>query len=172
MQSLEQVMEHLGFHPATPETAAKYDAVRTAFVDLATNLWPLLPDGPDKTVAFRQLHLTQMLTIAAIAVNEAPADWVHPQIARVLPHGDVAVVNAPEVVVDPPLVSSVSTTPRRGHAFHEGARADAGQRDPGDCHAEHHGHDLRAVPGDDHPESTGRRAAPRRRAGARSRPDS
>lgn len=85
MRSLDEVLDHLAFHPATPEAAAKYDQIRNLYIGLAKDLWPLLPDGANKTVAMRALHDAEQKAISAVAIDETPADWDHPHVARVLP---------------------------------------------------------------------------------------
>lgn len=84
------MLDKIAFHPATPEAAEKYDKIRKHFMALVNDVWPLLPDGPDKTVAMRKIIDAQRECIATVAVNETPADWENPHVARVLPHGDVA----------------------------------------------------------------------------------
>ena len=91
MRTLDELLNALGFHPATPETAEKYDKIRKAFSTLAKEVSPLLPDGPDKTTAHRAIALASRECIASIAINQAPIDTVNPHVARVLPHGDVAI---------------------------------------------------------------------------------
>ncbi len=85
MRTLDEALDHFAYHPATPAAAAKYDRIRSAYQALVTMLWHELPDGQDKTIVLRQLHITSMLTISTVAVHETPADWTHAHVARVLP---------------------------------------------------------------------------------------
>src|SRR5205085_5415470 len=49
MRSLEDVLDQFAYHPATEDTAPRHDAIRSAFLAFAEQLWPLVPDGPEKT---------------------------------------------------------------------------------------------------------------------------
>lgn len=84
MRTLDDVLTLISYHPATPEVAAKYATMRELTATLAQEAWPLIPDGPEKTVAFRGLQDFLMHANAAIA-QTTPADLVTPHVARVLP---------------------------------------------------------------------------------------
>lgn len=86
MRTLDEARNYFAYHPATKETAETFDYIREGFLTLVAQLWDALPDGPDKTVALRALHVAQMQAIAAVAVSQSPADWVTPHVARVLPY--------------------------------------------------------------------------------------
>jgi hypothetical protein len=88
MRTLEDALNYFAYHPATPGpdgTGVRHAAVRDLFTEFLTRLWPLIPDGPDKTVTVRTLWETQTLANLAIALT-APADTSATRlVARVLP---------------------------------------------------------------------------------------
>lgn len=73
MRTLEEALDQFAYHPATPETAPMHAGVRDAFRDLVPVLWDLIPDGPEKTLVFRQLQISQMYANLAVALL-SPAD--------------------------------------------------------------------------------------------------
>ena len=85
MRDLESVLDQLAYHPATPESAVKHDAVRTALMEAATILWPHVPDGPEKTLAMRALQQAGMYCNLAIALGAPLAEPGTSGTARVLP---------------------------------------------------------------------------------------
>lgn len=84
MFTLEEVVDELSYHPATRETARQHDEARRVVIETARRLWPLLPEGPRRTLVMR--HLQQALMYANLAIAmQAPVDVDHPEIARILP---------------------------------------------------------------------------------------
>lgn len=84
MRTLEDVLDQLAYHPATPEVSEKYAAMRAECTALVKNTWNLIPDGPEKTLAMRGLQQFLMHANLAIALT-TPADYKTPNVARVLP---------------------------------------------------------------------------------------
>jgi hypothetical protein len=84
VRSLAECQEQFGFHPATPDTAPRHAAVRSALAQLAADLWDVIPDGPEKTLAMRSLQQAGMYANLAIALT-APLDETTSAVARVLP---------------------------------------------------------------------------------------
>lgn len=84
MRSLAEVQDTFAYHPATPETAGIYDAVRRSLGRCAEELWELLPDGADKTLVMRDLQRALHLACSSVAMT-TPADHKHATVARVLP---------------------------------------------------------------------------------------
>lgn len=72
MRTLDDARDQFAYHPATEETAPKHDAVRQLFLEMVERLWPLVPDGPEKTLAIRDLQRAQMNANLAVALL-APA---------------------------------------------------------------------------------------------------
>jgi hypothetical protein len=72
MRSLDDVLDQFSYHPATADTAPKHDAIRSAFLRFAAELWPLVPSGPEKTLVFRELQKAQMMANLSVALT-APA---------------------------------------------------------------------------------------------------
>lgn len=87
MRSLEEALNLFAYHPATPEVAAKYAKLRELVMELAQDSWDLIPDGPEKTLAFRGLQTWLMHANCAVAMT-TDADLVTPHVARVLPTVD------------------------------------------------------------------------------------
>jgi hypothetical protein len=69
MRSLDDVLDQFAYHPATEDTAPRHDAIRAAFLAFAETLWPLVPDGPEKTLVFRELQKGQMMANLAVALT-------------------------------------------------------------------------------------------------------
>jgi hypothetical protein len=69
MRTLEDVLDQFAYHPATEDTAPRHDAIRSAFLSFAEQLWPLVPDGPEKTLVFRELQKGQMFANLAVALT-------------------------------------------------------------------------------------------------------
>lgn len=85
MRSFDDVLDQFAYHPATPDTAPRHAGVRDVFSEVAEALWPLVPDGPEKTLVFRKLQEAQMYANLAVALT-APADRGPTRAtARVLP---------------------------------------------------------------------------------------
>ncbi len=56
-----------------PSGLAQLEYVRSTFLELATNLVRLLPDGPEKNITMDQLQASSMWAIKAVCVN--PEYW-------------------------------------------------------------------------------------------------
>lgn len=69
MRSLDDVLDQFAYHPATAETAPRHDAIRSAFLSFATELWELVPAGPEKTLVFRELQKAQMYANLSVALT-------------------------------------------------------------------------------------------------------
>jgi hypothetical protein len=72
MRTLDDARDQFSYHPATEDTAPRHDAIRTAFLGFVAEVWPLIPDGPEKTLAVRRLQEAQMYANLAVALT-APA---------------------------------------------------------------------------------------------------
>ena len=92
MRTLNDAVDQLGYHPATPTVAPKYAALRQAAIDLASDTWDLIPDGPEKTLALRGLQQWLMYANLAVALT-VPLDLDTAHVARVMP---------PQAPIDPP----------------------------------------------------------------------
>jgi hypothetical protein len=85
MRTLEEALDQFVYHPATPDTAPRHAAVRELFASTVRQLWVVMPDGPEKTLALRKLQESAMYANLAIALT-APADTSPTRsVARVLP---------------------------------------------------------------------------------------
>lgn len=84
MRTLAEALDQFLYHPATPDTAPKHHSVRTALVNIARELWDVIPDSPEKTLAYRKLQEAGMYANLAIALS-VPADTTTADVARVLP---------------------------------------------------------------------------------------
>lgn len=62
----------LTLHPPRDQaTAQRMDEVRAAYKEAGHAMVDRLPDGPDQTLAIRELHNACMKAIAAIACNQS-----------------------------------------------------------------------------------------------------
>ena len=86
MRSLEDVLNQLAYHPATPDVSEKFARMREIAMETARESWDLIPDGPEKTLAYRGLQQFLINANLAIALT-TPADLVNAGVARVLPPG-------------------------------------------------------------------------------------
>lgn len=84
MRTIDEALDQFAYHPATAETAAVHDALRSATAAFTERVWPLIPDGPEKTLALRGLQTFLMYANLAVALT-APVDHHTAAIARVLP---------------------------------------------------------------------------------------
>lgn len=84
MRTKDDVLAQIAYHPATPEVAERYATMRALAAQVTEESWDLIPDGPEKTIAFRGLQQWLMFSNLAIALT-TPADLRNPHIARVLP---------------------------------------------------------------------------------------
>jgi hypothetical protein len=87
LRTLEEVQEVLAYHPATPDVAPRFAAIRRLAYSLAEESWDLIPDGPEKTLAMRGIQNFMLHANAAIALT-TPADLTTPEVARVFPGED------------------------------------------------------------------------------------
>lgn len=66
----EQLDNWFGYHPpASPEVGLAHDLIRSDFRAVADRLQVRLPEGPDKTVAFRKLQEAMWAANACLACN-------------------------------------------------------------------------------------------------------
>lgn len=84
MRSLQDALDQFSYHPATSDTAPRHAAVRDGFAAFLEQLWPLVPDGPEKTLAVRKLQESQMYANLAIALTAPPDTSATRSVARVL----------------------------------------------------------------------------------------
>jgi hypothetical protein len=84
MRSLDDALNQFAYHPATPEVAPLYSTMRDATMAFTRETWALIPDGPEKTLAYRGLQQFLMHANLAIALT-VPADLTNAAVARVLP---------------------------------------------------------------------------------------
>jgi len=87
MRSLDEVLDQFAYHPATEDTAPKHDAIRSAFLSFAGELWDLIPAGPEKTLAFRQLQQGQMYANLAVALTAPSVEPGTKLLVREIPAG-------------------------------------------------------------------------------------
>lgn len=69
MRTLDDALNQFAYHPANEDTAPRHDAIRTAFLTFVGELWPLIPDGPEKTLALRGLQEGCMYANLAVALT-------------------------------------------------------------------------------------------------------
>ena len=69
MRTLDDALDQFAYHPATEDTAPRHDAIRSAFLSFVGEVWPLIPDGPEKTLAVRRLQESQMFANLAVALT-------------------------------------------------------------------------------------------------------
>lgn len=87
MRTKQDVLEQIAYHPATKEVAQTYGDLRDVTMGFIEETWERIPDGPEKTLAYR--HLQQFLMYANLAVAlTTPADLTNHHVARVLPPED------------------------------------------------------------------------------------
>ena len=84
MRTIEEVENQFAYHPATAMTAVVHDTLRIAFSELAAQIWYIIPDGPEKTIAMRKLQEGLMYANLAVALT-VPTDSETASVARVLP---------------------------------------------------------------------------------------
>ena len=84
MRTLDEWLNQVAYHPATPETAQAFSDLRGAVKGLGERLWALVPDGPEKTLALRKFQEGLMWGNLAIAMLN-PADHTADHVARQLP---------------------------------------------------------------------------------------
>ena len=84
MRTIGEVLDQFAYHPATATTAKTHDKLRGAYSSHALDIWNLIPDGPEKTLAMRKLQESLMYANLAVALT-APIDEQHAHVARVLP---------------------------------------------------------------------------------------
>lgn len=69
MRALSEVIEQFAYHPANAVSAPKHGALRTLYTNHAMDIWPLIPDGPEKTLAMRKLQESLMYANLAVALT-------------------------------------------------------------------------------------------------------
>lgn len=84
MRNLDDVANQFAYHPATKDTAKVHDNLRSSFMGLLEDVWPLVPDGPEKTIMARKVQEGLMYANLAVAL-QSPVDREHSGVARVLP---------------------------------------------------------------------------------------
>lgn len=84
MRTLSDAIDQFAYHPATPEVSATFANLREKVIELSERTWDLIPDGPEKTLAYRGLQQFLMHANLAVALT-TPADRETSHVARVLP---------------------------------------------------------------------------------------
>lgn len=103
MRTLDDTLDQYAYHPATPDTAPRFGALRDATMGFTREVWGLVPEGPEKTLAFRALQQFLMYANLAVALT-TPADLTNQAVARVLPT-DGAVSPATQPLRDQHIVN-------------------------------------------------------------------
>lgn len=88
MRTLTDALDQFSYHPATEDTAPRHDAIRTAFLRFVEEVWALIPDGPEKTLALRGIQEGCMyanLAVAITAPSVAPGTVL---VVREVPAGE------------------------------------------------------------------------------------
>lgn len=82
----EEIVDRMAYHPATPEAAEKYDALRRAAIDFARLTVELVPGGREQSLMVTHIEEALMWGSKAIA-RTTPADTSDTsRVARVLPN--------------------------------------------------------------------------------------
>lgn len=68
----DDIKNRFGFHPATEQTKAQHQIVRSAFIELAAMLDELLPPGRESALVMTKLQEAAMWANASVACNLAP----------------------------------------------------------------------------------------------------
>lgn len=82
--SHEEILDRMGYHPATPEVSEKYAAMRDHFIALAFIVVDECPPGRETSLALTHLEEALMRANQAVA-RTTPVDLEHAGVARVLP---------------------------------------------------------------------------------------
>jgi hypothetical protein len=69
VRNLDDALDQFAYHPANGDTAVRHDAIRTAFLRFVEEVWPLIPDGPEKTLALRGIQQGCMYANLAVALT-------------------------------------------------------------------------------------------------------
>ncbi|HEY6232797.1 MAG TPA: hypothetical protein VIW64_16150 [Pyrinomonadaceae bacterium] len=69
MRTKEEALEVFTYHAPKPGDGQKFKTVTAGFITLVDTLWDLLPDGPGKTLVFRDLQIARMRANACIALE-------------------------------------------------------------------------------------------------------
>jgi hypothetical protein len=86
VRTLSDALDQFAYHPATPAAAEAFGAIRDKTAAFLADVWDLIPDGPEKTIALRGLQAFQMNANLAVALT-TPADLTNHHVARVMPAG-------------------------------------------------------------------------------------
>lgn len=63
------IRDIFSYHAPTEEQRETYERINAAFIQLALEVEPLMPDGPGKTAAMRSLSSARMACNASIALE-------------------------------------------------------------------------------------------------------
>lgn len=80
----DDLINRIAYHPATQDTAPKFDQLRQLFLDTAVRAISMVPAGREKSLMVTHIEEALMWGSKAIAMT-APIDHKTPHIARVLP---------------------------------------------------------------------------------------
>jgi hypothetical protein len=69
VRTLPEALDQFSYHPATEDTAPRHDAIRTAFLRFVEEVWPLIPEGPERTLTLRALQEGCMYANLAVALT-------------------------------------------------------------------------------------------------------
>lgn len=67
LRTLGGALSFLDYHAPTPDTLPRHNATNEAFQALMLRLWPVIPDGPGKTVVIRAIGRARMECNSCIA---------------------------------------------------------------------------------------------------------
>lgn len=70
----DDLKNRFGYHKATEETIPMHQEIRGMFLDLASELNDILPEGREKSLVFTALQEAAMWSNASVACNLAPLD--------------------------------------------------------------------------------------------------
>jgi hypothetical protein len=71
MRTLEETKTLFAHKEPNEHTLPLHLHIEREFQDFIDRTWPLIPDGPSKTLFYRRLHESKMLANSAIANNGA-----------------------------------------------------------------------------------------------------
>lgn len=73
---LTEYLDKLAYHPATPETAATYQRLRSAAMEFEREVYALCPHSRERSLSFTAIEEALMRANQSVAVNQTPAAGV------------------------------------------------------------------------------------------------
>jgi hypothetical protein len=67
LRTLEGAKDFLNYHAPTDDQKLNHELVNSAFQTVVEVLWPVVPDGPGRTIFIRDLNRARMSANSAIA---------------------------------------------------------------------------------------------------------